>query len=456
MEGLDPGKSPQLPLPVLAALSLVFLVVLGLTLRRAGSLQGMFLVAAIWLRVIFGAFQNITTPPVIGGLSLNALLSVTTIGIGIFVVSRRAFSQVWMIPFYALLTAMTISAGVNGVVGGLIDMGFKWAFVIIFIAATRDAMIQAGPNRILQLIFYCYIPVIVFQGLSVVLRLGKDTEGADAVSYIGGYLHEAPFSMLALTVILVLYLQSKLPLPMKLLGILVGLVSILLANYRTAIIAALPLLAGVLAFDVAPRFETRSRIAANILLVAGGLMIMVLGVDLLAARFADLGTVLLDIGHFVKPPSAYPDADQKILSGRPFIWAGYIYRYINGGDLQLLFGFGPNSWVGIFPRYAHNTVVSFIYELGVFGTASLLAIWATFIVGTLNVVDRQIRSKILLAQIGFFLLNMATMPHYNIEGDIFFAILQGFLLYHLSGAPRRRTALEPRAAGEAEATIRGR
>ena len=78
--------------------------------------------------------------------------------------------------------------------------------------------------------------------------------------------------------------------------------------------------------------------------------------------------------------------------------------------------------------------------MGALGLVSLLSIWATFVAGTFQVRDMSIRKNLLLAQVGFLLFNLATMPHWNIEGNILFAVLQGTMLYQLTSTINRTNA----------------
>lgn len=438
MEGLDPGRAPTIPLPILLVLTVVFGAVLLLAVRRSGSLPGCFLLVSIWLRVMSGAYHPITFAPLAGGLSINALLSVATVAIGVLVISKRTFSQIWVMPIYALILVILISAVLNRSTSGAIDMFFKWGYVIVLTAAAREAMVKAGPNRILTLIAYCYAPIFVLQAVSVVLGIGKDTEGANALSYIGGYNHEAAFSIMIVTFMLAIYFNMGMSFAVKVGLILLGVAGIMLANYRTAIVSILPLLVGAFMFEGVARFDKRSRGFIIVLAVPVALILAVVMGNALAERFADLGTLITDSERFIKPPREYLADDQKLLSGRLYIWANYIYGFLNGTDLQLIFGFGPNSWVGTFVKYAHNTLVGYLYELGIAGVVALLTVWGTFIAATFRIEAPLTRNKALLAQLGFILFNLATMPHWNIEGNILFAVLQGTMLYYL--APIRRPA----------------
>ncbi|PZR92014.1 MAG: hypothetical protein DI537_14405 [Stutzerimonas stutzeri] len=437
-------KAPQLPLPILLAVTAMSFATLLLAIRRLDSVPGAFLLTAIWLRIISGAFYTITFAPLIGGLSINALLSVSVVGLGLLVLNIRTLAQRWAAPIYLLIGVIVASSVVNGSTSGAIDMLFKWGYVLVLIAATVQAMRKSGKDLVLAMVMWCYAPIFVFQMLSLVLGYGKDTEGDGGLSYIGGYNHEAAFSVMLATFGVIISLRSRTSFIMKSALLLLAVVGILLANYRTAIIAMLPVLAGALFVDGLSRFNRKSRAFVAVMLFPLVLLVAVFGIDALSQRFADLAIVVLEFDRFMVPPQDYAIADTKVLSGRMFIWANYVYGYLNGSDLKLIFGNGPNGWIGTFIKYAHNTLVSYLYELGPLGVLALLGVWTTFLVGTLSVADPVMKARLLCAQGCFFLFNLSTMPHWLIEGIIFFGLLQGTVLYQLS--TQRRSARRGRYA----------
>jgi hypothetical protein len=124
--------------------------------------------------------------------------------------------------------------------------------------------------------------------------------------------------------------------------------------------------------------------------------------------------------------------ERRLLSARPFIWSAYIYGWLDGSTRNLLVGFGPNSWVGVFTVYAHNTLVSSLYEYGLIGVAAISLMWAWMLVTALRIKDGP-KGKLIAAHISFFVLNMATMPHWMIEGNILYGIICGYTVYRALG-----------------------
>src|SRR5206468_15797 len=110
------------------------------------------------------------------------------------------------------------------------------------------------------------------------------------------------------------------------------------------------------------RFSRSQRLAIGIFVGIVSLGVFGLAAWVLRDRFADLATVLDSGTELMKRPELYTRAEVQMMSARPYIWSGYIYGYLDGGTLQHLIGFGGNSWDGVFSKYAHNTLISSLYE----------------------------------------------------------------------------------------------
>ncbi len=445
--------TPSLPFPLLLGLTIIFLFLLFRMMRQLEGLPAKFAVLAIWLRFMFSAYHQITFAPMIGGLSPNALLSVGAVLAGIGIISRSTFSQRWVMPIYFLIFIILISGLGNRALGGMIDMIFKWGYVIVLIAAIHEAILTMGRERFFRVLLKCFVPVLTLQLSSIILGLPKAGENDGSASYIGGYSHEAAFSIMGLGFMMVVYFCRDLAFSRRVALMSLGIVSILFANYRTTILSTAPILVGFFALGSVVQFVPRQRLVVAMLLVPIGVMGASFAVDSLQQRFLDFSTVVLRGEELLKPAYEYTRSEQELFSGRLFIWAGYISSYLHGSDMQLLFGLGPSKWVGIFNKYAHNTVISLLYELGVFGAVAIISIWVTFLRGALQLRDPLVRIQMLLAQIGFLILNFATMPHWLIEGNIVFAIMQGCLLAELSLQRQGSLARTDRLAAPVPAPI---
>jgi hypothetical protein len=184
--------------------------------------------------------------------------------------------------------------------------------------------------------------------------------------------------------------------------------------------------------DVIGRFSPRLRIIIGLAVLGVSTIGVLTAAWLLREKFTDLATVFSDPGRLIKPQYLYTPDEKRLLSGRPWIWAGYIDAYVNGGTKTLVLGFGPNAWVGKFPVYAHNTLVSTLYEYGVAGVVAMITLWSWMLVAALRIKEGP-KGKLLAAHASFLLLNMATMPHWSVEGNILYGIICGYTFYLLLG-----------------------
>jgi O-antigen ligase len=100
-----------------------------------------------------------------------------------------------------------------------------------------------------------------------------------------------------------------------------------------------------------------------------------------------------------------------------------MFEFYQADLINQLIGHGPESWKDAFDLYAHNTFVSYIYEYGIAGIISFLLFVCSFIILTLRAHDKDIRIKVLACFIGYLIMNLATMPLWNLEGLITLAIL---------------------------------
>jgi hypothetical protein len=165
----------------------------------------------------------------------------------------------------------------------------------------------------------------------------------------------------------------------------------------------------------------------------------------LRERFVDLVTTFSDLGNLMKRQSEYTLDERHLLSNRAYMWSGYIYGYLDGGTKVHILGWGPDSWTKFTAIYAHNTLVSTLYEYGVVGVVAVILMWATMLYCALRAKHGP-RGKLLAAHLCFFVLNMATMPHWMIEGDILYGIICGYTLYLYYGPAKAPVAAKPAAA----------
>jgi hypothetical protein len=428
---------PAFGLGILLPVTAVLLVALVIAARRAGSVAGAFVVVALWMRYTAGAYHLYMFQPIAGGLSGNALLSIGVTGFGLLFVVRPAnLALKWLLPVYALVGLALFSAALNGDAAGGINVAVKYAYMIVIMIAVFQALRSDPDARFLSWAMVSFLPLLVFQALSLALNLPKGSEDGDGLVWIGGYNHEAAFSVAMMTGFLVGCFAKSAPRAVRVAFLLATLVGILLAGYRTTILAFAPLaLAAFLSgLTLSVRRDQRASMAVTAM-VAGVLLVSVAALSY-SASFADLAAFLADPAGLIKPPRDFDLLERQVMSGRPLIWSSYIYAWAAGTPLQHLFGLGPESWEGVFKVYPHNTLIATLYELGWFGVAAMIALWTVMFAAAASAHGE--RFKLLAAHFAFFLLNMATMPFWQVEGLALYGLLCGYTIYAARAAPRPR------------------
>ena len=226
--------------------------------------------------------------------------------------------------------------------------------------------------------------------------------------------------------------RDKSPLLFTLLFLL-SIFLILKANYRTTILASVPLIFFFLASFSVKYLKNHAVIYILIVILLLPLLAILQfsNFDLgLQNRFSDLVFIVEKGSKLIKPPDYYTEADQDILSSRAYIWSNYLDKYFNGNVVNWMWGYGPSSWKNYFVNYAHNTYISYLFEFGFIGLLAMLSIWFVNFLFALRLIRTEIGISLLLIQAGFFILNMGTIPLWQIEGLILFAIITSFTWYN--------------------------
>ncbi len=446
MDGSDLGGAPSLPLPLLLLVAVLMAAPMVLALKKVQGPPARFVILAIWLRYIMSAFHEITFSPVIAGLSLNALGSVAVAGIGLLLLNPRHLLFKPLMPVYALILLSLTSAAANDGLFTALNAAVKHVYFLVLMVAVYRALLENGGTRFFSPLLWAFAPLVVFQLLSIGLGAVKASEFDGSSSFIGGYNHEATFSIAMATFFVVACFAATLPRVIQTLlsaGLLVG---IILANYRTTMLAVLPLAAIQVVSSAMFSFVREQRVILAIILS----LLMLAGVFVLAGfsaeRFNDLVIFFGDPGQYIKPQAEFSFDERRLLSGRFYIWSGYIYAWMEGSTLNHMIGFGPDSWEEIFKVYPHNTIVAYLYELGWAGVFLLLMFWIMmFNLATKAPVED--RATLVFAHLSFLFMNLATMALWQIEGVIFYAIICGFSLFRKveTGAVKRhwKASLHP-------------
>lgn len=442
MDGNGAGGAPSLPLLLLILVSLACIAPLYFALNRVQGNAARFVIIAMWLRFIMSAFHKFTFGPLFAGLSLNAVASIIVALTGLYLVRPRHFLLKPLLPVYAIIGLTLLSAMVNHDPFSAINSVVKHLYFIAMMIAVYRALERNGVPFFTALL-WAFAPLPVFQLLSVALGIAKASELDGSVSYIGGYFHEATFSIALATFFVVACFAVGLPrlVQWALLPLLVA--GIALANYRTTLLALFPFVAVQLMTGAITAFVRRQRwpVGMAISIVALVALLQLAGNS--PERFRDLAIFVDDPSRFIKPQPEFSFDDRRLLSGRAYIWSGYIFAWIDGSLLRHLVGFGPDSWPDWFKVYPHNSAIAYLFELGLTGLFLLLLFWAVMLRLAMRAHGR-VRISLIFAHLAFIFMNLATMALWQIEGVIFYAIICGYSLFSAvdAGALRRQSTME--------------
>jgi len=153
------------------------------------------------------------------------------------------------------------------------------------------------------------------------------------------------------------------------------LAALFLANYRTSILAVGPLILTSVFYLLVRSFEPRQRVLMGLAVFGSLLAALIIIVVLARDRFADLVTVWNYGTNIIQRPETVTEEYRKVLSGRAVIWSGYVYGWVDADFLRKIIGFGPESWTKYFRLYAHNTLISALFEEGILGVAATVLLW---------------------------------------------------------------------------------
>lgn len=444
MEGFEiVGKS--LPAWLLYPATLMVLVLLAYPFVTVRSVIARYVLFALSFRYLMSAHHDFTFESSPIGMSYNAIGSSLVFLLGLLLIRTRHLLLTTLLPFYAVIGVVLLSAFANRSLGSSVDVVVKFGYLIVITIAVYESISERGEERTMSLLLWAMVTPVFLQFLSIVFGISKGTEGVGAgVSYVGGYNHEAGFSTVLATGFVIACFATGLSLWLRGGALVALLIGLYFANYRTAIVAFAPMALMQFNADVLVRFSPRVRIIIGVVLLGITTAGAVGAAWVLRDKFADMSVVFSDPGSLIKPQAEYTPEEKRLLSSRPYIWAGYIDAYVNGGIKNLVVGFGPNAWVGKFPVYAHNTLVGTLYEYGIAGVFAMLVLWGWMFFCALRVRQGP-KGKLLAAHASFLLLNMATMPHWTIEGNLLYGIICGYTFYLLLG-PATKPVPQPAGA----------
>ncbi|MDI1295509.1 MAG: O-antigen ligase family protein [bacterium] len=429
-----------LPLFVSLPTLFAYTIFIALMIARTPGLSARFLLFAIAARLMLSAMPHYSFAASPVGLSWNALGSVLVVAIGIWTLARSAALRLIVPPVALIILVMLFSGVINGQLVGSFETIVKYIYFSVVALATFDACMEMGLAPVLRRLLASFSVAYVLQLESLLLGVAKQGENDGSASYIGGFYHEASFSIILMTGMLVAVLNQRMRVRSQLLVIAISVAGILLANYRTAILAMAPLLVGVLVVAAGNSVVARQRMIVSAAVVIAILAAIPAVLLVSENRFDTLAELAHRPQALLQTPDEFTQEDRRLLAGRAYFWSEYITAWRFGDGVHKLVGFGANSWEESFGVYAHNTLVSTLYELGVFGVAAMLTLWMWMLALAWNG-PPYYRFVLTLSHFGFIILNMATMPFWLIEGLIFYGILCGVTVYLY--VTNRRTAQNP-------------
>jgi len=413
------------------AWQLLNLVTAGATLllalyaiRSLRDFRTTFVVLAVWARYVLSAFDEYTYPALVAGFSINSLSSIAVAFAGLALVPPRFYSQFLtrLLPLMLILAVVMFSGLINTEFVGMIKDVMKWLYFIALTLLLYRAFLLFDRDIVLRGLLAASLTPLLLQVFSVVLGKGSaDYNGT--MTYIGGYGGQAGFSLILFT-ILCLSALIRWRYDITVLAMVpICLLGIYLANYRTTILATLPLVAVIGASFVVKWTPQVLRPLTLLYVLAGGVGAVALGILFLPPRFFDIVVVLQSLGELIKPPEAYTAAEMDLFTGRIYLWAHYLSAWFGGSPAVHVFGFGPEAWDGVEPKYAHNTFVSYLYEFGLLGLGCLMLFFATQLMIAARATPPALALRLMATFAGFLIANLATMPLWLIEGLILLATL---------------------------------
>ncbi|MFQ3189358.1 MAG: hypothetical protein ACI936_000482 [Paraglaciecola sp.] len=404
---------------------IISIFLLMITWKNISNRYLLFVMAALWLRYTLSAFHQITYDPIIAGFSMNALGSILVVAVGIKLIPNFCFRLRHYLVFYCFFTIILVSGVINAEYKGLINVLVKWGYFFVISAALFLALRILPTKQVFKALLVSFFLPVSLQILSIALGEVKASENDGSASFIGGYNHEAAFSMILVGFILVLgWLERKTikyhaPLFFGAVFLLV------LVNYRTSMLAVLPVVFIFILIMLTERFESKYRLP---ILAFASIPILILGLVIsssFAERFSDISLVVNNIDNLIKAPEYFTDAEQGIFSSRVYLWSQYLTAFSQADLLHQLVGFGPESWAGRFNKYAHNAYVSYIYEYGYLGISAFLLVNFYLLKQALNNQSKVLGKKLFFSILGLMIMSLSTMPLWNIEGLICYALISG-------------------------------
>ena len=387
-----------------------------------------FIFWAVFFRFVLAAFHEVTFLAIFGSFSIISIYSILLVCVSFVFMSLKKIPVILNSDFYLIklmILLMALSAIINSNEIQSIASIIKWIFILQLSLMLIESIKYNGIAKVLKVISIAYMYPILLVIFSIILGVSKATELDGSISYIGGYYHEGVISVLILSAmsIFVLMASEQSKRSKQLYLVIFFWFLLVMINYRTTLLASL-LIGPFVLLAIYKNSQTilnKSIIVLLVLIIPIG--IVMLGTSNLFERFQEIPDAISQFPRFLNFQEYYSQEDRQFFSGRIYIWSGYIAAALDGSEIQLLFGQGMDSWTEYFDLYAHNSFVSYFYELGIVG----LGIFTILIINVYRKILKIRNSGISLSLCGvysaFIVLNLGTMPLWQLEGIILFSLI---------------------------------
>lgn len=418
-----------LPLAVSLPVLLILLIALAVAVTRLKTRAARYVLIVLWLRFAMDSLSSLALREAFAGMSWNAIGSILFTVAGLTIIRHRHLLLAALLPIYGLLAIMAVSSFANGIPFAMVEQGAKFGLLICLIVSTYEAANDEGVERFAAALIVPFLLPIAMQAASLGLGIGKVADGDGSVSYVGGFFHESVFSISVAAGLVALCFAERLGSIPRMLFLLASAGALIAANYRTTVIAMLPLLLYLLASI--PLLALRRN--ARLLVASVGALLAIVAVSSVDLELGQRAQTVVDFAatpsKLIRPLDSFTEEERQQASGRSYVWSKYVEGFDRSPPLQKLIGHGPDSWEAVFNVYAQNTVISYLYEIGWIGAGIVVILWLVMALLALRT-PPSVMPAILLLHFGYAVLNMSTQPFWAIEGLMMYGLICGFTLHY--------------------------
>ena len=403
-------------------------------------------------RVVLDSVPKISYAQHFGGISpmqiYSVLWIVVFVGYLVYICRGRILLPKITLAVVLLIVSCALASVINLNFGYFLDTSLKWFYLFSLVLFCINTLRRSNVRKYCLLLLIAGIYPLLNQVLAAAVMGPKISHGI--VNYIGTYYHEAGFSSLILLLIalsLALFSLFRSTAARGVLGVMlaVSYLSIAMAGYRTALLAAVVLIVVYLFFQ-----SQRSYYRLSLFAVAAITACMALAWMAMAGHLDQFR----DIARFLSDPGKYLDfsgggGDREILTGRIYLLNRIMRAYLNADLFQKLAGLGPGIAQESIGVYAHNEFISALTEFGLIG----LGVFIYFHVRMVHVCFMAMRRHRDLAHlslsviVAIVVLSIATMPYHDMR-----ALLLLGIIYSIADFQSRRGVREEPAAAERRRT----